>query len=375
MTDDANPQKTPLHDRHVAAGAKMVDFAGWEMPVQYSGVIEEHRAVREAAGLFDVSHMGEVRVSGPGAEDFLQFLTPNDITKLTPGRAQYNALLTERGTYIDDLLIYRLDEQDYMIVVNAANATKDHAWIRDHAEDHEGVDVEDVSARTALIALQGPKAVEILRPLAELEGSDEDPAAAIRFYRFGRGTVDGVEAILSRTGYTGEDGFELYLDPEEAPRVWDRLLEAGEDHGLIPAGLGARDTLRLEAGLALYGHEIDDTVTPWEAGLGWTVKLEAGDFVGRDALIEQKESGVERKLLGFEVEGRGIAREGHRVLHGDEPVGHVASGTWSPTFEKALGTCFVPTALAEPGGEVVLEVRKRRLDARLVKMPFYKRSS
>ncbi|MGD2115043.1 MAG: glycine cleavage system aminomethyltransferase GcvT [Acidobacteriota bacterium] len=373
MTDDTTPKKTPLHDRHAAAGAKLVDFAGWEMPVQYSGVIEEHRAVRNAAGLFDVSHMGEVRVSGPGAEAFLQLLTPNDVSRLTPGRAHYNALLTERGTYIDDLLIYRLDAQEYMVVVNAANAAKDHDWIRRHAADHEGVEVEDVSERTALIALQGPKAVAILEPLASID-SEEPLADAVRFYRCARGTVDGAQAILSRTGYTGEDGFELYLDPGDAPRVWDRLLEAGAGHGLLPAGLGARDTLRLEAGLALYGHEIDDSVTPWEAGLGWTVKLEAGDFVGREALIRQKESGVERKLIGFEVEGRGIAREGHRVLDGDEPVGHVASGTWSPTFEKALGTCFVPTELAEPDGRVVLEVRKRRLDARLVKLPFYKRS-
>jgi len=376
MTDDSTTQKsiakTPLYDRHRAAGAKLVEFAGWEMPVQYSGVIEEHRAVRSAAGLFDVCHMGEIRVWGPGSEAFLQSLTPNDVSKLALGQAHYSALLTERGTYIDDLLIYRLAEAEYMVVVNASNAAKDFAWVAQHAEAADGVEVEDISATTALIALQGPKAVEILRPLATpgIGGSIED----IGFYHFAPGTVDGADAILSRTGYTGEDGFELYVDPADAPRLWDRLLDAGAGHGLVPAGLGARDTLRLEAGMALYGHEIDDTVTPWEAGLAWTVKLDAGDFIGRDALVRQKEGGIERKLIGFEVVGRGIARQGHRVLDGDEPVGAVASGTWSPTFEKALGTCYVPVDLAEAGRGVVLEVRNRRLDGRLAKLPFYKRS-
>jgi len=375
MTDHSSAQqtlqRTPLYERHQAAGAKLVDFAGWEMPVQYTGVIEEHRAVRGAAGLFDVSHMGEVRVWGPGAEAFLQSLTPNDVTKLSIGQAHYSALLTERGTYVDDLLIYRLADDEYMVVVNASNAAKDFAWIADHAAGADGVEVEDISATTALIALQGPKAVEILRPLATpgLGGAIDE----IRNYHFAPGTVDGADAILSRTGYTGEDGFELYLDPADAPRIWDRLLEAGAAAGLIPAGLGARDTLRLEAGMALYGHEIDDTVTPWEAGLAWTVKLDTGDFVGRDALVRQKEAGIERKLIGFEIEGRGIAREGHRVLDGEEPVGVVVSGTWSPTFEKALGTCYVPVALAEAGRAVVLEVRNRRLDGRLTKLPFYKR--
>jgi len=372
MSDDATPKKTPLYDRHRAAGAKLVEFAGWEMPVQYAGVIEEHRAVRGAAGLFDVSHMGEVRVVGPGAEAFLQHLTPNDVTQLTPGRAHYSALLTEEGTYVDDLLIYRMAEQEYMVVVNAGNADKDFAWIEHHAAEADGVEVEDISDATALIALQGPKAIEILRPLAvpASGGAIDD----IRFYRFDHGTVDGAEAILSRTGYTGEDGFELYLDPADAPRIWDKLLEAGAGAGLVPAGLGARDTLRMEAGMALYGHEIDDTINPWEAGLAWTIKLEAGDFIGRDALVRQKEAGVTRKLMGFEVEGRGIAREGHAILDGDRPVGHVTSGTWSPTFEKALGMCYVPVEMAEPGCEIGIEVRKRRLAGKLSKIPFYKRS-
>ena len=378
MTDDPNRnrselQRTPLYDRHRAAGARLVDFAGWEMPVQYTGVIEEHRAVREAAGLFDVSHMGEVRVTGPGAEDFLQRLTPNDVSKLEDGQAHYSALLTERGTYVDDLLIYRMGPEEYLVVVNASNREQDFRWIADRARDADGVEVEDLSDRYALLALQGPKAVEILRPLASLAG-DGATLDDVKFYRFARGEVDGAPAILSRTGYTGEDGFELYLDPADAPRVWDRLLEAGEEHGLVPAGLGARDTLRLEAGMALYGHEIDDSTTAWEARLGWTVKPDKGDFVGREALLAQKEKGVERRLVGFEIVGRGIAREGHRVMRGDEPVGHVTSGTWSPTFEKALGMAYVPVALAEPGTEIEIEVRSRRLPARIVETPFYRRA-
>lgn len=365
-------RRTPLYDNHRAAGGKIVEFAGWEMPVQYAGVIEEHRAVRGCAGLFDVSHMGELRVSGPGAEELLQRLTPNDVSKLTPGRAHYSAFLTERGTYVDDLLVYRIGPDELLVVVNAANAEKDHRWAADHARGASGVEVEDVSDRYALLALQGPRAIEILRPLAAVrDGRELDE---IKYYHFAHGEVDGAPAILSRTGYTGEDGFELYLDPDEAPRVWDRLLGAGERHGLVPAGLGARDTLRLEAGMALYGHEIDDTTTAWEANLGWTVKLDKGDFIGRDALVSQREAGIERRLVGFEVEGRGIAREGHPVMRGDEAVGRVTSGTWSPTFEKALGMAYVPLDLAEPGSAIEIEVRGRRLSAKVVTLPFYKRS-
>jgi aminomethyltransferase len=377
MTEDSDQQKsplqrTPLYESHVAAGARIVDFAGWEMPVQYTGVIDEHRAVRQTAGLFDVSHMGEIGVTGPGAEAFLQSITPNDVSKLEDGQAHYSALLTERGTYVDDLLVYRMNPEEYLVVVNASNRAKDFEWIARHARGRQAVEVEDLSDRYALLALQGPKAVEILRPLVEVgDGSSLDD---IRSYRFARGTVDGVPAILSRTGYTGEDGFELYLAPEDAPRVWDRLLEAGRDHGLVPAGLGARDTLRLESGMALYGHEIDDTTTAWEAALGWTVKPDKGDFVGRDALLAQKEKGTLRRLVGFEIEGRGIAREGHRVMRGGEAVGHVTSGTWSPTFERALGMAYVPVDLAEPGTGIEIEVRGRRLPAKVAQLPFYRRA-
>lgn len=368
-------RRTPLYERHRAAGGKLVPFAGWEMPVQYRGVIEEHRAVRGAAGLFDVSHMGEIRVAGPGAVAFLQHLTPNDVAELGAGRAHYSALLTEAGTYLDDLLVYRLGAEELLLVVNAANAESDFRWVADHAREAPGewgaVEVEDVSERYALLALQGPLAVEILRPLAAVAGGG-DPDG-VGYYRFARGEVAGAPAILSRTGYTGEDGFELYLAPEDAPGVWDRLLEAGRGRGLVPAGLGARDTLRLEAGMALYGHEIDADTTPWEANLGWTVKLDKGDFVGRAALAARKAAGVEHRLVGFEVEGRGIAREGHAVLHGGREVGRVTTGTWSPTFEKALGMAYVPVALAEPGTAVEIEVRGRRLPAKVVKLPFYRR--
>jgi len=356
-----------LHDRHVAAGAKLVEFAGWEMPVQYGGVIGEHRAVRSAAGLFDVSHMGEFLVTGPGAESFIQRLTPNDVAKLTPGRAHYSGLLTTAGTYVDDLLVYRLGEEEFLLVVNAANTEKDFAWVKEHLDGE--VELTDRSMDYALLALQGPRALEILQSLTETDLS------TIRYYRFADGVVAGCPSLISRTGYTGEDGFELYLPPAEAPTVWDRLLEAGTPAGLVPAGLGARDTLRLEAGMALYGHEIDDTTTPWDAGLDWVVKLDKGDFVGRQALVAQQDRGTERRLVGFEVEGRGIARQGHPVMADGKKVGDVTSGTWSPTFEKALGMAYVPHRLAEPETELALEVRGKPLTARVVRLPFYKRST
>jgi len=374
-------RRTPLYECHRELGARMVGFAGWEMPVQYTGVIEEHRAVRGAAGLFDVSHMGEVRVRGAGAERFLQRLTPNDVAQLVPGRAHYSGLLTDRGTYVDDLLIYRLAADDFLVVVNASNAAGDLAWIREHAPDPEGahgagvagvaapadLEIADQGDRFALLALQGPRALAILEPLAS------PGVAGLRYYGFLRGEVAGVPAILSRTGYTGEDGFELYLEPEGAAEVWRRLLAAGAPHGLVPAGLGARDTLRLEAAMALYGHEIDERTTPLEAGLSWVVKLGKGDFLGRAALLEQSEQGVRRTLVGFSVEGRGIARQGHGVLSGGETVGEVTSGTWSPTLEKAIGMAYVPPALAAPGTPLELDVRGRKLPAAVVELPFYRR--
>jgi glycine cleavage system T protein (aminomethyltransferase) len=361
MTPSQNLKRTPLYDCHLEAGAKIVDFAGWEMPVQYAGVIEEHRAVRTAAGLFDVSHMGEVRVRGAGAEALLQRLTPNDVAKLVPGRAHYSGLLTELGTYVDDLLVYRLAADDFLVVVNASNAPGDFAWMASRSQGE--AEVTDESERWALLALQGPKALEILTPLASPDVS------GLKYYGFVQGEVDGAPAILSRTGYTGEDGFEIYLAPEEAPKVWRRLVAAGAS----PAGLGARDTLRLEAAMALYGHEIDETTTPYEAGLGWVVKLDKGEFLGREALAAQKAAGVPRKLVGFEVQGRGIARQGHAVVSDGGTVGTVTSGTWSPTFEKAIGMAYVPPEMAAPGTPLTLDVRGKPLPAVAVELPFYRR--
>jgi aminomethyltransferase len=362
MATSESLKRTPLYECHVESGARLVDFAGWEMPVQYQGVIEEHRAVRTAAGIFDVSHMGEVRVQGPGAESFLQRLTPNDVSKLAPGRAHYSGLLTDQGTYVDDLLIYRIGAEEFLVVVNASNAERDFDWIASRADS--GVQVTNESDRWALIALQGPKALEILRPLAPPAAMD------LKYYGFLQGEVAGRPALISRTGYTGEDGFELYVAPEDAPAIWRRLLEAGA----LPAGLGARDTLRLEASMALYGHEIDESTTPFEAGLAWVVKMNKGDFLGREALAAQQAEGLRRKLIGFEVQGRGIARQGHEVKADGQTVGAVTSGTWSPSFEKAVGMAYVPTELAAPGTPLEVDVRGKALPAVVVEVPFYRRA-
>ena len=365
MTDTTTLRRTPLRDAHVAAGAKLVDFAGWEMPVQYAGLMEEHRAVRNAAGLFDVSHMGEFRVAGPGAEAFLQGLTPNDVAKLAIGRAHYSALLTPEGTFVDDLLVYRLGREEFMLVVNAANLDGDFAWIVGHP--HPGCEVTNLSDETALIALQGPRALSILAPLASIE------LAPIKYYGFAHGEVAGAPALISRTGYTGEDGFELYLAPDAAMHVWEALMAAGSPLGLLPAGLGARDTLRLEASMALYGHEIDRTTTPLDAGLDWVVKLEKGEFVGRQALLAQRERGLTRRLIGFEVVGRGIARQGHALRKDGVTVGTVTSGTFGPTLEKAVGMGYLPIELASVGAEIAVDVRGRELPARVEPLPFHRR--
>lgn len=366
MSEETLVRRTPLYDAHLAAGGKLVEFAGWGMPVQYSGVLQEHRAVRATAGIFDVSHMGEFRVAGEGAEAFLQRMTPNDVAKLQPGRIHYSGLLTEEGTYVDDLLIYRLAPDEFLLVVNAANADKDLAWLEKHNDT--GVNLKDVSSDYGLIALQGPKAEAILSGLTETDLS------SIRYYAFEQGEVAGGPAIISRTGYTGEDGFELYLAPEDASPVWDRLMEVGGPEGLVPAGLGARDTLRMEAAMALYGHEIDDSITPLEAGLQWVVKLESADFIGRQALVAMQEAGLTRKLVGFNVEGRGIARQGHKVVVEGEEVGFVTSGTFSPTLEKALGMAYVPVSMAASGTSVSLDVRGKLLPAVIADLPFYKRA-
>jgi aminomethyltransferase len=352
-------KRTPLHECHLEAGARLVPFAGWEMPVQYGGVVEEHRAVRERAGLFDVSHMGEIEVWGPAATDFLQSLTPNDVTRLVPGQAHYSALLTESGTFLDDLLVYRLGDERFLLVVNAGPREGDLEWIRTHAPER-GVEVTDRSEETALIALQGPRSSSILAPLTTVD------LGALRYYHFIEGTVGGVEVLLSRTGYTGEDGFEIYADPTSAPGLWRRLLDTGAGEGLVPAGLGARDTLRLEAGMLLSGQDFDRQITPLEVGLGWIVKLKKGPFVGSEALARQKAAGVPRRLVGFTLVERGIARHGHPVT-ADGSAGTVTSGGWSPTLEKAIGL-----AMMEPPVEG--SDRTLRIEARTAETPFYERA-
>ena len=362
-------QTTPLHARHVAQGARMTAFGGWDMPVQYSGIGEEHQAVRTAAGLFDVSHMGEVEIAGDDALAAVQRITSNDARRLEPGRAQYSALTTPEGTVVDDLLVYQLAAGHYLLVINAANIAKDVAWIRRQIGAVGDAVAVNASSRYALIALQGPRSVEILRMLTavELDG--------IEYYTFANGEVAGVRATISRTGYTGEDGFELFVPPRQAESVWCALLENGGGRGLRPAGLGARDTLRLEAGMRLYGNDMDETTTLIEAGLGWTIGWDKESFIGREALLAQKRSGPSRKLVGFEMLDRGIARHDHAICAGADRVGRVTSGTVTPYLKKAVGMAYVPVELAARDTELSIEVRGRRLRARVVRMPFYRRSS
>ena len=357
-------KRTPLDAEHVALGGKMVPFAGFSMPVQYpTGILKEHQAVREAAGVFDVSHMGEFEVSGPQALEFVQHLLTNDASRLAVGQAQYTVLCKPDGTALDDCILYRFEDR-YMVVVNAGNLDKDRAWFEKEAT---GFDVRftDRSDEFGLLALQGPKAQEILSSLTETDLDD------IRFYHFAEGRVAGREAIISRTGYTGEDGFELYVAADDAVHVWRALLEAGEPHGLIPAGLGARDSLRLEVGYALYGNDLDETRTPLEAGLGWVVKLDKGDFIGRDALARQKEEGVREKLTGFVIRERAFPRHGYPVRVNGEPAGEVTSGVLSPSTGQGVGMAYLPAEAAKPGTAIEIMVRDRPIAAEVARPPFY----
>lgn len=360
--------RTPLFDEHVALGGKMVPFAGFEMPVQYpAGITAEHRAVREAAGLFDVSHMGEFVLRGPHALDLVQRVTVNDAAGIEVGQVQYSAMCLEHGGVVDDLTVYRLADR-YMLVVNASNIDKDLAWIRGHADGLD-VEVEDRSRETGLLALQGPVAREILRPLADFDVDD------VRYYRFTEGAVAGVPALVSGTGYTGEDGFELYVDAGAAVTLWRALLDAGSGRGLLPAGLGARDSLRLEVGYALYGNDLDEEHTPLESGLGWITKLDKGDFVGRDALLRQKAEGVKRRLVGLRMTEKGFPRPGYAVLAGGEPVGVVTSGTVSPSLGEGIAMGYVPTELASPGTGLAIDVRGKPVAALVQRPPFYTQGS
>lgn len=358
-------RKTPLVQAHEKQNGKMVDFAGWWMPIQYSGILEEHKAVRERVGLFDLSHMGEFRVEGSGALSFLQNLVTNDVAKIVDGQALYTPMCHEKAGMVDDILIYRLNEKRFFCVVNAANIDKDWA----HFQKHKVGDVtlENESEATALIAVQGPKAEEMLKPLTEVS------LDKIGYYHFTSGKVAGRDAVVSRTGYTGEDGFELFVKAEDATPLWETLLEAGKPHNLLPCGLGARDTLRLEAAFRLYGNDMDDTVTPYEAGLGWTVKLEKGAFIGREALVKEKDKGSRRKTIGVEVEGSGIPRHGFNVSHNGAPAGKVSSGTFSPTLKKNIALLLVRSDLAGAGHDLDVEIRGKNSLAKKVPLPFYKR--
>lgn len=361
--------RTPLFECHRALGARLVEFSGWEMPVQYSGILEEHRTVRERAGLFDVCHMGEFRVEGEGALDFLQGLVPNNVSRLADNQALYTQIVRLDGGTLDDLIIYRLAEGRYMVVVNAGTMEKDWAWFSEHAAGRERLTLTNISAETGLIALQGPRAQAILQALTQTALTD------IAYYHCQPGAVAGITCIISRTGYTGEDGFELYCPAEQAATLWTTLLDAGKSEGLLPAGLGARDTLRLEAGYCLYGHELTEDITPLEAGLGWTVKLDKGsDFIGRDALMAEKAEGLRRKLVGIELTERGVPRAGYPILQNGVVVGALTSGVMAPTLGKPIGMGFMETGEMTPGNAIAIEIRGKQIPAEIVPLPFYKRA-
>jgi aminomethyltransferase len=367
-------QATPLTETHRALGAKLVDFAGFEMPLTYTSLKEEHLAVREKAGMFDVSHMGEFIISGPGARDLVQYVTSNDVDQLSEGQAQYSCLPRPAGGIVDDLLVYRLPlnpamnsgdaSPSYMLVVNAGNISKDWDWISSH--NTFGAHTEDISANTALLAVQGPKATEILQTLTK------DKLADISYYHFERGSLAGHDnVILSATGYTGSGGFELYFHKNNAESIWNAILEAGKPHGLIPCGLGARDTLRLEKGFCLYGNDLNDETTPLEAGLGWITKLKAGNFVGRDHLIAQKETGIERRLIGFRSDGRRAPRNGYVILdEAGNKIGEVTSGTHSPSLDYPLGLGYVTMGQHTPGTKIQIDLGRKTMAAEVVKVPF-----
>jgi aminomethyltransferase len=353
---------TPLNSVHRALGAKMVDFGGWDMPVQYSGVIDEHNTVRTAVGVFDVSHMGEIEIRGPEAAQLTDFVTTNSVLKLKLGQAHYSGLLYDHGGFVDDILVHKVADDHYFLCVNASNQQKDFDHIV--AQNRFDAEVEFASDRYAQIAIQGPHARATLQKLTPVDLS------SIKYYWFTDGEVCGVPARIAHTGYTGEQGFEVYIDPAEAVKVWEQMVAAGAK----PCGLGARNTLRLEAKMALYGHEIDASISPLEADLGWIVKLDKGEFVGRGALLQQKESGVKRKLVGFEMRGRGIGRDGYEVQLNGAPAGWVTSGSPSPTLCKNIGLCYLPVDQAIPGTSIQIMVRNQPVDAVTVETPFYKRA-
>lgn len=366
MSSPAPLKATPLNAVHRSLNAKMVDFGGWDMPVQYSQIIDEHNTVRGAVGLFDVSHMGEIEVTGSDAAKLVNYVATNDVNKLKIGQAHYSGLLYDHGGFVDDILVHKVNEDEFFICVNASNQEKDF----EHIKGVEGFDaeVEFTSDRYAQLAIQGPRALETLQRLTPLELKD------IRYYWFTDDEVCGTPARIARTGYTGEDGFEIYVAPSYAPWIWNDILKAGAEFGIKPCGLGARNTLRLESKMALYGHEIDATITPFEADLGWIVKMDKGEFIGHAALQKQKEAGVKRKLAGFEMRGRGIARDGYEVWISGAPAGWVTSGSPAPTLNKNIGLCYLPAEQATIGRTIQIMIRNQPVDAQTVATPFYKRA-
>jgi aminomethyltransferase len=362
----ARLKATALNSVHRRMGAKMVDFGGWDMPLQYSGILEEHRAVRANVGVFDVSHMGEIEVHGPDAGALTDFVSTNTVARLQIGQAQYAGLLYEHGGFVDDILVHKIAGDHYFLCVNASNQEKDYQHITGANRLQTKVDL--ASDRYTQLAIQGPRALQTLQKLTAAG------LAAIGYYHFIDGAVAGTRALIARTGYTGEDGFEIYFAPEHSEHVWNQILDAGQEFGIKPCGLGARNTLRLEAGMALYGHEIHATITPLEAKLDWIVKLDKGDFIGRTALARQKEQGVTRKLAGFEMTGRGIGRDDYEVFLDGTPAGWVSSGGPSPTLNKNIGMCYLPAGHSKPGQRIQIAIRNQLVDAVTIPAPFYKRT-
>jgi aminomethyltransferase len=361
----AELRKTALNTTHRRLGAKMVNFGGWDMPLEYSGILSEHEAVRTRAGLFDVSHMGEIEVRGPGALELVQWVTCNNAAKLIIGQAQYSGLMTAKGTFVDDLLVHKMSDTHYLSCVNASNQDADFAHIV--AWNKFDAKAENTGSRYSQLAIQGPRAKEILQRLTPV------PLDSIRYYHFAFGKVKSVECLIARTGYTGEDGFEIYFDPEFSEKLWNALLAAGQSAGMIPCGLGARNTLRMEAGMCLYGHEIDETTTPWEAGLGWICKPDKGAFLGSEVLVRQKQAGIERKLVGFEMLDKRIGRDGYLVLIGGREAGRVTSGGPAPFLRKNIGMAYVPPKSSGIGTEIEISIRGQAAPARIIALPFYKR--
>jgi aminomethyltransferase len=361
----AEIRKTALNAVHRRLNARMVNFGGWDMPLEYSGILAEHDAVRTRAGLFDVSHMGEIEITGPGAQALVQWVSCNNAAKLIDGQIQYSGLMTSRGTFVDDLLVHKISDTHYMLCVNASNQDADFAHIAAH--NKFDAKIENSGPRYSQLAVQGPRAAEILQKLTPVSLSP------IRYYYFVFGKVSGIDCLIARTGYTGEDGFEIYFPPEHSEKLWDDLMSAGAPLGMIPAGLGARNTLRLEAGMCLYGHEIDDTTTPWEAGLAWICKMEKAPFLGSDVLAKQKQDGVPRKLIGFEMLDKRIGRDGYPVDAAGKVVGRVTSGGPSPSLKKNIGMAYVPPTLAGLGTDLEIDIRGQKAAARIIPLPFYKR--